>query len=86
MIEMKWLTYDMISAFFRQVVNVWLAYTLSQPVDIDVPVVMNFIRLYLGIPLLELLFEKVRYHAVTSWSSKTSKETIEELIPQESYS
>jgi hypothetical protein len=76
----------MISAFFRQVVNVWLAYVLSQPVDVDVPVVMNFIRLYLGIPLLECLFHKIKYHVVSSLTNKTSKETIEELIPQESYS
>ena len=76
----------MISVFLRQVVNCWLAYTLSQPIDVDVPVVMNFIRLYLGLPLLECFFQKIKYQVVTSWTDKTSKETIEELVPQESYS
>jgi hypothetical protein len=86
MMQMKWLSYDMISAFLRQIVNVWLAYTLSQPIDVDVPVVMNFIRLYLGIPLLECLVQKIKYQIVISLPNKTSKETIEELIPQKSYS
>jgi hypothetical protein len=76
----------MITSIFRQIVNCWLAYTLSQPVDVDVPVVLYFIRLYLGLPLVEYFLQKMKFQFVTSWTNDASKKTIEELIPQESYS
>ena len=83
--KMKPITSDIVLSFFRQFVNCWLAYTLSQPVDIDLSVALHFVRMYFGISLIENFCLRMKNHVVTM-TNKNAKETIEELIPQESYS
>lgn len=70
----------------RQFINCWLQYALAQPVDIDLPVVYSFVKDYIGFAKLSIGFDKVKQNLALSFDQKESKETIEELIPQESYS
>ena len=77
---------DIINSFPKHFVNCWLAYALSQPVEVDIPMVFEFLKLYLGLPLIECLFYKVKFHFINLIDAKNAKETIEELVPQESYS
>jgi hypothetical protein len=78
--------HDIINTFPKHLVNCWLAYVLSQPVDIDLSMVLEFLKLYLGLPLVACLFYKAKVYFITSLNSKNAKESIEELVPQESYS
>ncbi|HYF69557.1 MAG TPA: hypothetical protein VD884_15535 [Ohtaekwangia sp.] len=70
----------------RQFINCWLQYALAQPVDIDLPVVYRFVIDYIGLTKFSIGFNKVRQNLALSFDEEAAKETIEELIPQESYS
>ena len=83
---MKIISHHTISSLARQFVNCWLAYTLSQPVNIDLPVALYFVKLYLGVPLIQSSFYRMRLQTMALFQKEEVKETIEELIPQESYS
>src|SRR5690606_9442158 len=70
----------------RQFIKGWLQYALAQPVDIDLPVVYSFVKDYIGFAKLSIGFAKVKQNLASSFAQEEAKETIEELIPQESYS
>jgi hypothetical protein len=44
------------------------------------------VKLYLGVPLIQSSFYRMRLQTMALFQKEEVKETIEELIPQESYS
>lgn len=70
----------------RSFVNCWLEYVLSQPVDIDLSVLLYFCKVYLGIPSLIALARRSVVSVSNALQPKQPKEMVEELVPQESYS
>jgi hypothetical protein len=74
-----------IQTLTRQFLNCWLEYVLSQPVDIDMSVMLHFLRTYLCIPFVLSLFRK---DASDDESLLTAEEEnlIPDLVPQKSFS
>ena len=70
----------------RQLMNCWLEYVLSQPVDFDVSVMLHFVRSYLGIPVLLSVLRKEHSTVSDGASDANTGERLAELVPQESYS
>jgi hypothetical protein len=69
----------------RQFLNCWLGYIVSLPIDIDVPVMFYFIKLYFGLPLLHAFFKKSEHQIVEEFFPQSADEAVEKLVPQESY-
>lgn len=44
----------------QEIVNCWLGYVLSQPVDIDIVVLVYFLANYIGLPHIQTVVEKLR--------------------------
>jgi hypothetical protein len=68
MIALKYLTKDM--------VNWWLSYLLSQPVELDIMIVLYLLLQYMGIVQLSGLFRQAKPYLV-SVVSKFKKESLE---------
>jgi hypothetical protein len=75
-----------ISALVRQGLNCWLEYVLSQPVDFDIPMMIQFMAEYLGLPIGFQFFINIK--SIVSrriFGDDFGKES-EGLIAQEIYS
>ena len=70
----------------RQFLNCWLEYVLSQPVDLDISVMLKYLRSYLGITVLFSLLKSDSIVANHEMNDEGVNETVSGLIPQESYS
>ena len=70
----------------RQFLNCWLEYVLSQPVDLDISVMLKYLRSYLGITVLFSLLKFDSIVANHEMNDEGVNETVSGLIPQESYS
>jgi hypothetical protein len=75
--------------FTQGFVNCWLSYTLSQPVEIDITILLYFVMQYVGIMKLTDLLEKGR-SCFQPFSDEENEESIQEeqLVsqPVKSYS
>jgi hypothetical protein len=79
--------YETISGLTRQFLNCWLEYVLSQPVDFDLSTLFYFLRVYIGFSFIQTLFIKSGSDSSDDdLQSELDQETMQELIPQESYS
>jgi hypothetical protein len=70
----------------RQFLNCWLEYVLSQPVDLDISVMLKYLRSYLGITMVFSLLKSDSIVANHDMNEEGMDETVSGLIPQESYS
>jgi hypothetical protein len=75
-----------ITSFARQLLNCWLEYALSQPVDLDISVMFYFLRSYVGADVLFNWVHKNTAIVAEDFSEDELKETMTELLTQESYS
>jgi hypothetical protein len=57
----------------RQCVNWWLGYVLSQPVDIDLSVIMQFARNYVGLSYMLVIMNQSVSHALLKPLRKQSR-------------
>jgi hypothetical protein len=70
----------------RQFLNCWLEYVLSQPVDLDISVMLKYLRSYLGVTMLFSLLKSDSIVANDEMNDEGMDESVSGLIPQESYS
>jgi hypothetical protein len=71
----------------RQFLNCWLEYVLSQPVDLDISVILKYLRSYLGITIfLSFLKSEDAIVGENEIDHLEMNETAAGLVPQESYS
>jgi hypothetical protein len=76
----------MLPSLARQFLNCWLAYVVSQPVDFDLSVMLHFVREYLGVTMIISFMKRNTTIVASQFMRDESEQTLDDLVPQESYS
>jgi hypothetical protein len=70
----------------RQFLNCWLEYVLSQPVDMDVSVILSFLKSYVGLSVLDSSTQEDAANVAVVPNPVPSDNGAGDMMPQESYS
>lgn len=64
----------------QEAINCWLRYTLSQPVSIDISILMIFAVQYFGLPKLVFLLQRIQELTVSSIRALSEKLMLNEPL------
>lgn len=64
----------------QEAINCWLRYTLSQPVSIDISILMIFAVQYFGLPKLVFLLQRIQELTVSSVRALSEKLMLNEPL------